>query len=115
VGLKSSFFKKNIFLKKKNLFSNDRKKKNVLFLSKRKMVNAIWLCYSYAKMVEEESYAKMVADEKGVMSDKDGRMCKQPAMVTDFICVSLVAVCYNCAHGSTDRHADVPDPPGCSL
>jgi hypothetical protein len=52
---------------------------------------------------------------KRVVADKDGRMCKQPAMVTDFICVSSVAVCYNCAHGSTDRHSDVPDPPGCSL
>ena len=66
-------------------------------------------------MVDEESYAKVVADEKGVLADKDGRMCKKLAMVTDFICVSLVAVCYYCAHGSTDRHADVPDPPGCSL
>jgi hypothetical protein len=70
---------------------------------------------SYVTMAEEESYVKMVEEEKGVLADKGGRMCKQPAMVTDFISVSLVAVCYNCAHGSTDRHSDVPDPPGCSL
>ncbi len=44
---------------------------------------------SYVTMAEEESYVKMVEEEKGVLADKGGRMCKQPAMVTDFISVFL--------------------------